>query len=405
MEGIFVNGPINVARVEGTIYGIKKVLYLFMDYHNNVLYQSQCDNFDNIDLNKYMIKEFREANGKTPEKVFDLFLEISNTRAHENMVQMYKARYIDEVQRFFSHETLSEKKAIPNVRYHYIDIRDFLKTSINDISHNLYHAVKNSSVNDSMTQSDYEYILASLQQLSDSVHMTYDLLYPNKQNNQKRQSANKNNKILSNNNEQNYEIVKQFMNKIMTKYNHNELPRKFTELFDIIKNNFDEIFKLIDQMRESLIVNKPLLSFHPEFLNKISSDKKYYYSYGKDVIRYIEFISQLEILESKLSLLIVMTFAMVVDLFFLRRFLDKDYVQNAVVYTGIAHSITYIYMLVKHFDFKITNVSYLADRNTPESATAFIKKSKIGDPEIDKLFYPPSLYQCSNMSDFPTNFN
>ena len=94
-----------------------------------------------------------------------------------------------------------------------------------------------------------------------------------------------------------------------------------------------------------------------------------------------------------------------IDMYFLRRFLDKDYVQNGIVYAGIAHSMSYIYMLIKYYDFKITNVSYLKEGETIESATKKIKDQTVSNPNIDELFYPPSLYQCSNLSDFPKNFN
>ena len=40
------------------------------------------------------------------------------------------------------------------------------------------------------------------------------------------------------------------------------------------------------------------------------------------------------------------------DIFFLRRFLDKEYITNAIVYAGALHINTYIDILIKEFDFK-----------------------------------------------------
>lgn len=42
----------------------------------------------------------------------------------------------------------------------------------------------------------------------------------------------------------------------------------------------------------------------------------------------------------------------------LRRFLDKTYITNSIAYTGMGHSMNYIYILLHEFDFKITHVSY-----------------------------------------------
>ena len=94
-------------------------------------------------------------------------------------------------------------------------------------------------------------------------------------------------------------------------------------------------------------------------------------------------------------------FTMIMDLYFLRRFLDKDYISNGVIYTGIAHTGNYFYFLIKYFGFKITHSSYL--KEDPRKAEAIVKKST--DPrEIDYLIYPPELQQCSDMSSFPKNF-
>ena len=61
------------------------------------------------------------------------------------------------------------------------------------------------------------------------------------------------------------------------------------------------------------------------------------------------------------------------DVYFLRRFLDKKYITNTVTYTGINHSINYIYALVKYFDFKITHASYM--KYDIKEATKKIKNS------------------------------
>ena len=93
---------------------------------------------------------------------------------------------------------------------------------------------------------------------------------------------------------------------------------------------------------------------------------------------------------------------MLMDIFMMRRLLDKNYITNIIVYTGHSHSLVYIYSLVKYFSFKITNWSYLSD----DVKTVH---DKINDShhiyELSKYFLPPVLLQCSKLDNFPDLFN
>ena len=42
--------------------------------------------------------------------------------------------------------------------------------------------------------------------------------------------------------------------------------------------------------------------------------------------------------------------------YFLRRFLDKDYIRNVITYCGRYHGLNYIYFLIKYFNFEITKI-------------------------------------------------
>ena len=129
-----INGPINVARLEGDVHGIKKVIYLFMDRHNDVQYQSQCTNIYSDDISKYFAKNFRELNKDT--KKYDFFLEIYPTDIFEKGLKYntWRDKYIVEVLKFFvklfSYEREKNKVTISdqfqNIRLHYLDIRNYL---------------------------------------------------------------------------------------------------------------------------------------------------------------------------------------------------------------------------------------------------------------------------------------
>ena len=95
-------------------------------------------------------------------------------------------------------------------------------------------------------------------------------------------------------------------------------------------------------------------------------------------------------------------FAGLMDLFFLRRFLDKDYITNGIVYTGKAHSEFYILSLVKYFNFKVTHTAYSSLPNM-DKLTETIK----AQPNIDglfKLLNPPIMSQCIHADVFPELF-
>lgn len=72
-----------------------------------------------------------------------------------------------------------------------------------------------------------------------------------------------------------------------------------------------------------------------------------------------------------------------------------------MTYTGATHSINYIDILAKDFNFEITHASY-CDSTIPE-ANQNIKN--YDTTELAKLFYPPIFQQCSDMTTFPKNFD
>jgi hypothetical protein len=91
----------------------------------------------------------------------------------------------------------------------------------------------------------------------------------------------------------------------------------------------------------------------------------------------------------------------IIDVFMMRRFLDKDYITNGIYYSGGAHSVNIIQMLIKKFDFKITHL----DKGSEDinSLNNKIKYSDLFDDEAlkYKLF---GYFQCSDVTKFPDMF-
>jgi hypothetical protein len=116
--------------------------------------------------------------------------------------------------------------------------------------------------------------------------------------------------------------------------------------------------------------------------------------------------SEIYIKYKNIKINIIRIYLVVTDLNFLRRFLDKDYIKNTIIYTGIDHLSDIIYILIKYFDFKLTNIYYhnkeikIEDINGIQNFDYITELNNIIWNK-DKLH---NLIQCSNLIDFPVNF-
>jgi len=78
------------------------------------------------------------------------------------------------------------------------------------------------------------------------------------------------------------------------------------------------------------------------------------------------------------------------DSYFLRRLLDKDYIKNSIVYTGNIHNTDYLHFLVKNYDYKIVEYGTINDISSNE-LEKLIKKT---DSWMDIYKYVDSNKQC-----------
>ena len=70
INSLNISGPTNIVRVEGTINGDNKVLYLFFDYH---VKETKCSDYGSIDVIQLFDKFTKEAKNYNNE--WDLFIE------------------------------------------------------------------------------------------------------------------------------------------------------------------------------------------------------------------------------------------------------------------------------------------------------------------------------------------
>lgn len=402
-----INGPINVARLEGTLFGIKKVIYVFMDYHLPVHLQTQCEgNEKAMDVRYYISESLKETT-----KPIDLFVEVfpSSINVPE---RVERGRYIDEVIRYFKQHAkkvsfVNDKKSEQSInringakqltsliRYHYIDIRDALESLIYKYISRLMqmagegicsHMIYNSGTIESLLVESHEF---------------YSILHAITFDEKSHDVIGKKEKVSSQ-----YILILKYIKKILFKYQHPENKKTILlYLTEYIKPRFDKIFEIYDKLFKLLDVMKTF-DLDPTTL-KIN-DKASSHTYGIITGAVDSSFYEFDKLIRSLDVESLYLFSRYVDAFFLRRFLDKDYVDTAITYTGISHSTVYVQMLVRNLGFKITHIS----TNPIGSGSGDINKLNLAVQNTKTLFdaetlmYPTKLLQCSSLDNFPPNFD
>ena len=328
-----INGPINLIRLEGTLYNNKKIIYIYFDHHFPINKQTKCDGFLNDDVVTYLNKEFLKINNK----YIDFFMETSFDQEEILLKnKKYKDRYIDEVNKFFLINILIKDnknigtKINKNIRFHYVDIRHQLKT----ISfHKIFDSIKE-EIKLGKKYKDYKKSIDKI--ITELNNLQYNI-------------KSGDNKIIQ---------------KIKLKYIHNDVKDKLNKLL----NN---LYKDIDILKIDI--------------NNITTNS--------DI--------------DDVYLKLLQLYSWLMDIYFLRRFLDKDYVNNGIIYCGSGHALRYIHFLIRDFDFKITHASFL---NKPIGLVNEILRNYESyeidiDTQIVKIFNSSDHIQCIDISNFPENFS
>jgi len=130
---MYVTGPYNVVRLEGTINSTKKVIYLFFDIHSDPSQQLRCEDPRTLNINTFLVEEFDKLNKENPNKTYDFVFERG---PHWSLVhdKNIRGRYISEIGDLFARSFNIDKEInraqksdlIPNVRFHYVDVRNFI---------------------------------------------------------------------------------------------------------------------------------------------------------------------------------------------------------------------------------------------------------------------------------------
>ncbi len=394
----YVNGPINVVRLEGEIEGIKKILFLFMDYHQDLRFQTQCDDIKSVDLRTYLVNNFLKI--RDDKKIYDFFLEIKPSDMNYIKKDNLKRKYILNIWKTFSKiftikdGVVHNTKEFLNLRLHYIDIRDYLTYNIDNKIYELKYYLDELWKNSYFSEDDLDNLINKLSDISKDLLTVYDIIYviEYKKTDTVQTVSETYEKYKELTDKEVYDKISSFVNKILTKYDNENIKNVSNGIINgDIKRYFDTLFNLITEYLQYL---KKVKNDYTEF--GILRDNV---EYGMD---YTQILYNLIANFNFIYEIYLNLFVRIMDLYFIRRFLDKKYVTNAVVYTGIAHSVSYIHTLVKHFDFKITHHNYMK-YNIDKTQEIIKNTDNWKDCEI--LFFPPKIEQCIEMSDFPQLFH
>lgn len=383
---VYINGPINTIRLSGKVYNINKVIYFFMDYPTDIKMQTKCKNVFAKNIQYYLAKSLFNLD---TNKIYDFFCEVEpKYNENDNLREIYSQEVFKLFRKIFNYDSNIYKsftsKYFKNIRLHYLDINILTKNyiKINDNLTKLNFGIsKNLGTPITMVNKDI------IPQLNDVIKLIKDFI------------SDYNFIIDIVKNSEADDEKRTLINKLLYDYNDvnikNILNNLINELIEMAKKNVRIINKNINEFEKY----KTILNIKPDEL--VYNKRLGIYFYGPDYFEVNKILFDITINVMKIQKNHRIFFSNFVDLYLLRRFLDKDYINQSIVYTNVEHVKNCIYILIKYFDFKITHISY--SKYDIDILNDKIKNIKNLD-EINEFIYPKFFEQCSNVTDFPKKF-
>ncbi len=358
MEPDYINGPTNYAHLQGTINGIEKNIYLFFDKHLNIYEQTKCESFNSIDITYYLYTLIKEA-----KDYLDFFMEIRLSQLNEP-ITYNRDIYINEVINLFKSEFVIENKGTTEqvkysktnskVRLHYLDIRDCLGIySLKNIIDKKIKKYLNLLSKDEKNKIIY---YRKILKYVDIVNEQIDLLDKN----MREIIINKNVVYDKINNKQKY-----YLDKLINKYKNTQLKQSINIFLNSHYNRILDYFKVA--ILEIKSINENMID------TNIITDLT-------------EVIDEIQVYINKI-------YGLFTDVYLLRRFLDKNYINNSVIYSGGAHSINYIFYLVKYCNFKIVKIHNSLEKNVKLLINK-IKREAYSFNIYDLFLFKDKYIQC-----------
>lgn len=374
-----INGPYNIIRLINP--DLKKTVYVMFDVHTPLQQQGKCKSVYSLDVDKFLVNEFLRVSNDANHAPVDFMFEQHhnlNTKSDDllyigNVDQLFQDIMYHDQPKSISHDiwmlAITPSTLFKNVRVHSIDIRPIIMP--NRLKNQVAHHHWDNKYDDGYYWSSK--LHGILVHLYDNIALTISALTNKPIHDSQYASVGVDkadfhsiiNKLLH---QYNHINVKEYINSVIS---NNVLPRLVQ-----VKDMIETILKQLDQINPKI----PCL-----FTNDTNDNNVYSWvsvtPHSHKIITTIDSI-MLTGFDSIIALM---------DLYAMRRILDKDYITNAVMYTGGHHSNNYINMLVKGFDFIITNASNLGQYKSTEDMMIQVKASKLESP---------ITLQCSKICGF-----
>jgi hypothetical protein len=422
-EEKLVNGPVNAFRLEGKVNNINKVFYFFGDYHFPIYQETKCDSFFSKDWVSYFVSTMKTTDNKTKyDFLYENFADTDMFDEYLYSNYTYREKYLNEIRKYVDKDMLIHEKnknnnieyenkgskRFPNLRLHYLDIRSFygykdffifdntVNEAFDSFEKNYYVEPLNKLI------CEFNYIKIHLMVLHNNI---LKHIKSSKEKKYEIEIKHNDNKIQDNIKYYYEYLIKsenrmdKYSEKIFKKYANNEIKNKIinSELIDLIFKNISKTIKYINLCLKKIEKLKLLVTVDQFAFNK----KTLIYDYGKDTFKISKIFCKIKNKYYLVNEYQKNTFTFLTDLYLLRRILDKDFITNGIVYTGMAHTSHYVYILIKEFGFKLTHADYT--KMSINETNDIVKK--INDiNEIDPYIYKPFFKQCTDMSNFPDKF-
>lgn len=364
---IYVNGPINFFRLKNN----NKDIYLFSDIHKDLKNQTECDEINSINIDKYFLNFFKN-NKKQVDFMLETYKDYQNNCESQN--------YLFKLRKMFN-SFYKKNPYYENLRIHYLDIRNY--KYLEQIHQNSYYLID-------YLKSNNIYKFKTINEKLDTMKFYLNKIMDYYVNNlDKSYDTDKEN------------IFENLLDKIMNKYNNIDNKQKINKF---LETNFYKKIKYTNELITNLKIKLNEYSINIENSNK--KDKyvvcnknkkdyeKYIYEYSfYNTKEYYDVKYEINSKCSEIKEQVDIIKLTIMDCYFLRRFLDKDYITNNIVYTGFIHTIEYLYFLVKHCDFKIVEID---DKNsyTIKELNNIIKNNNSIYDVINILLSKQSFKQC-----------
>ena len=347
-----LNGPVNFFRLKNN----KKEIYIFGDMHYDIEIQKECSDLESFNFDKYL-RYFFQKNKKN----VDFMLETPKSAFADSYKYNQNFKYLGKIRKVFVDLKLNNPY-YKHLKIHYIDIRfeTIFRVPFNIINNiNFYN---------------FDYSIIQLENIK--------ILYQDQLNIIEKFKNNENAEINKEN------ILDVVFHKIIVKYNNKQNKKLINEYFDIMC--YERIKYVMTLIKKLILIFKNNKLNEKLKMEHVNTDKELFKQYIDYKSNNTKLIDKLKKLHHDILMLIDDIGVYTMDCYFFRRFLDKEYIKNTIVYVGLYHASNYLHFLVKYYNYKIIEYEFINNISSKELEN-IIKKT---DSHMDIFKYIDRDEQC-----------